>query len=313
MEQQLITEALGATLSSHLPAQAFAMPAPETDREIFPFFNLPHELRNWIYRNAVLENAHVGGYAHAQPKIVATPFPIPQLRLVSRQFKSEYEEEVFRYVKVVAMDLLLPCTDLSGVVKSSKLSTAGLTDRVQVLTLRLEVRYFAGGVGFRGSVEAARRQAGQVVAHFPALRKLELILCGPVEEFEECVETGRFDIQSFFTLDLHEQADASGSLTIKRTLLLRGKLWTTRNRGIEILAVANKLEFGSKNDIIYRATATSDSSSWHGLELETAAAGNWNYDEVFKGHQAKLASRNEGYSVTRPRWLDNQDGASSQV
>lgn len=105
----------------------------------FPFFKLSIELRNWVYRNLVDEDevAVIGGRAHELPTIYGRHFLDSRLRLVSREFKHEYEKETLRHAEVLVAALVYqPILD---VLNRSRLGAADLMSLVQNVYLDFAV------------------------------------------------------------------------------------------------------------------------------------------------------------------------------
>jgi hypothetical protein len=66
---------------------------PGASSKVFPFFDLPRELRNKIYREMATDIT--------QGQVALRNFVNPKLRLLNNQFKKEYEEEVTPLTVVV--------------------------------------------------------------------------------------------------------------------------------------------------------------------------------------------------------------------
>ena len=74
----------------------------EPTQKVFPFFDLPAELRNMIYDQSLddREDQELSCHLHLKPKIV----PRTNLLLVSKQMKQEYEERARKHSQLVIRD-----------------------------------------------------------------------------------------------------------------------------------------------------------------------------------------------------------------
>ncbi|KAM3420309.1 hypothetical protein BST61_g3593 [Cercospora zeina] len=106
-------------------------------RDIFPFFDLPRELRDTIYELAV-EDRNCGEGTSDQPKMTAVNVPLPHLLQISRQFSTEYREraEVNSTLYLYDHIALQPNTP--------KLSTCVPIPARNIRTLHIRLASFAG-------------------------------------------------------------------------------------------------------------------------------------------------------------------------
>lgn len=126
--------------------------ALEADEQ-FRFFSLARELRNQIYRNLTID--HPRSSTAFRPRGVSGGLTVtssvnPKLRLVSRQFKGEYEYEALTTTEMVfALDVMgwFDFQQAGGVEKYCLLGSMGLTKRVEKATLRVIDPGYVGAGG----------------------------------------------------------------------------------------------------------------------------------------------------------------------
>ena len=92
--ERLHTQTKGTSRSQQLLAGS----EHDISEQAFRFFDLSPELRNLIYSHtsvAVTERSY-----HKHLRWAASPFCSANARLISHQFKSEYEDEIFHHAKL---------------------------------------------------------------------------------------------------------------------------------------------------------------------------------------------------------------------
>ncbi|KAK4544797.1 hypothetical protein LTR36_004046 [Oleoguttula mirabilis] len=263
----------------------------EPDLRPFPLFKLPPELRNWIYRHVADCSSPPAPTPAGRPTIAVAPFPALQHQLVSRQYKREYEEEVLRFACVLITTTGDLDIDIRSRLADTRLAHSGLAARVQSVTVAWEiVRAVVGeGIGFSGVIELIKKQLLVILPIFSALRMLRLTLCGYSVDLEQSIQQGRFTVSDFFGVDVaswRDQTTAQINFGIERNLLIRPRQWAVYEAGNVIVGAI--LQFGAQNNILYRGIPTSDPNAWHGLELQTASAGIFDYDGEVAAYRARL-------------------------
>lgn len=103
----------------------------ETDKPL-GFFDLPRELRNMIYHECGYYTLREGSPTLNLVEVELTKHCSPDLRLVSRQFKAEFEEEMSRQDEEASLSICFmntPKTACFGTVSDMYAATARRTSQ----------------------------------------------------------------------------------------------------------------------------------------------------------------------------------------
>ncbi|KAK5685214.1 hypothetical protein LTS10_003291 [Elasticomyces elasticus] len=131
-------------------------PGLQSDDGPCHFLELPRELRDAVYaevkRNA-LEDSFAPGYHF-------TTFRMPHVRLVCRQVRDEYDEEMRRHVKFLIQTGPQYLQGLRAIIRDQRSGFVQLLGRVCDVTLRMEAK-----VRKRWTANCRQGTAGEIVDH----------------------------------------------------------------------------------------------------------------------------------------------------
>jgi len=113
----------------------------DTDDVAFRFFDLPRELRNYIYRHLYVPCKTTPGSQHgvSGQTIRLKHFCLPALLTVDRRFRREYEEETFRFAEATIIACDVRDLDISGFLQSQ---LPGQFQKLQHVTMRVRAWYW---------------------------------------------------------------------------------------------------------------------------------------------------------------------------
>ncbi|KAK5111388.1 hypothetical protein LTR85_012162 [Meristemomyces frigidus] len=267
---------------------ATVVPDPNTNdasmqkEKTFRFFDLPRELRNLVYQELTAsrrrrwKNNKVHEY-EGHNFVGLTAFCLPESRLVSRQFKSEYDEEVFQYAHMtIHLDLKPGYLSFQWSLLEQWRSNDLFRMHRHVL-LSLDPDLWKKG-DWDGALRATMQMIPEVVAALPSLRTftVQFDLFSALH-FDEAVMEFGVQPLDFFTADLFPRQtldkDSRRNIHFDRWILIDNSLFSVNKDVVPGLdATYDWRRVESQNGITYRATPAADPDyGWHGLELTTVS------------------------------------------
>lgn len=268
----------------------------DTEQETFRFFDLPRELRNTIYsycgRDVGVAKYAVTPIDDCEQFWQASSFPVAGARLLNRQFKQEYEEEVLRFTNII---LQLPAWYSTDVYTAMPLALASFRSGIQQFTLELSitspsfpgvsetiyhVREDADLLTLSAVImQVMRRETRKLCKLLPTLRNLRLDILGTMKTFER---DGKPDVAAFFKSNLTggtaQRSTGSGFVKIEQYILLHNPLYSINPEAFDDEGLADWTNESSRNQITYRAKHCPHGSAWHNPTLQTESAGTYDYN-----------------------------------
>ncbi|KAK4544736.1 hypothetical protein LTR36_003985 [Oleoguttula mirabilis] len=257
----------------------------------FRFFNLARELRNKIYGELTCD---LLSKWQRHPYVELRHYASSNLRLMSKQFKGEYENEVLLCAELVfhtgSQPITSPMRLSNGRLLGSALGGDGVSSKIRKVNWHNGARY-----GERRDKESVLRNlpqdAQRIERLFPSLATLHLVLMVDADVWRYALKSNTAGLDDVFATDLLSGKDVE----VRVTLLIHALLFSMNPRLVRDALLVQMMELSGENYIFYRATRSSGPNAWNGLELATHAAGTYDYDAV------KYEAEDQGQNGTRPR------------
>ncbi|KAK3624653.1 hypothetical protein LTR56_020903 [Elasticomyces elasticus] len=295
----------------------------------FRFFDLARELRNQIYRELTY-NQHSHPTARSKPRFELTVFRLPNIRLVSKQLRHEYDDEVLRTAVLVINESSMASSWDSVKV----LGTGGYQDRVRLLEivrnviLRYKVLCSDPATG-SGQMRPIKDIQGKRIRQLSSIQMLTICegavdsiigFAGELAQdvlprivlrveltldvvWTDMLKKETWDAQSFFGM-----ASAEGlrsDIQFSPHLFVSHSMFRAHPDVQELDGLAECMDCSTENKIVYEAKPSSDEGNWHGLDLTTFKAGTWHYQSIVA--EAKILSAYNEYEDSRYDYYDDPE------
>ncbi|KAK3115360.1 hypothetical protein LTR53_005351 [Teratosphaeriaceae sp. CCFEE 6253] len=284
----------------------------------FNFFGMARELRNAIYAECLPEHAIKPRCLPPGTELLG--FFRPEMRLVCKRLKQEYEEEAVRDAELV-VDVALrgwrnPGMPAKQAVTSMEIQRLPFKYLAGLRRLKIKLGQSAARrpdyldnpsdlAGLRVRVEVEMSRLLTFLPSSPALI-VEITIAAEAlhdEEDEEDVEQHVGCVQRRASFDILNRGFVatkiakSGAITtipIEKTLFVVSKLYNVRadatDDGQHAESTRAILAYSPLNRIIYKAAPAmaGHASGWHGLDLEVVEAGVFDYDAAVEEAQLSI-------------------------
>ncbi|KAK5135618.1 hypothetical protein LTR08_005098 [Meristemomyces frigidus] len=277
------------------------------------FFSFPRELRNAIC-TLVTRTVWVPGNPQGRGPdreqgvyLKASGYCRSEARLVNRQFKTEYEEEIFGVggsAHVTVSAVLDTETGRDACAFVWPLQVGSCLDRVRYATL-----WFYDLGRLSDAQVVIRQQVQAMVGIFPAVRTLTVELRSFTELCPDAYKLFYTPISytpmSFLDTDLFpansvKEMNDPGFIQINKVFKLANELYSVKmdvepDTNFEY-DLRHLLNYDADNRIVYSATPSTDVHALNGLHLTTVSVGKFDYDK-FKAKQLLDIGEAEGHAA----------------
>ncbi|KAK5727089.1 hypothetical protein LTR15_002981 [Elasticomyces elasticus] len=242
----------------------------------FRFFDLPQQVRDKVLAHCTQSATLKFGDCFSRYwSFRMSSFYIANLRLVSRRFQQEYEQEAARFSKALSS---LPASYFKGLRKIILRPLEPLphqTIRGTLESLKVQYGYYTNQyvpeiLALTGS-EAEIELRMAVYAHplEKAIKKRDAEHCGAPTDLS---------LRTMLNVTNTTNCNAGTPVTITRSLLVYGYLYEVAKTLKEQNPRSyDRLLYADSNLIIYRATPSNHEQAWWGLALEVVSSGVYDY------------------------------------
>lgn len=150
----------------------------------------------------------------------------------------------------------------------------------------------------------AQNALSRILGALSSVQSLQLTVQISVQGFERCIRSHSYNPLRFWEIDVLAAAPPKHDIPIQKRLLLNAELYGVNKKLIDDHELGRRLSGAEGNRITYSAQPAMKGRGWHGLELDTAVAGMFDFRAIARELECKRAAENEEDMST---WWNQDD------